>query len=259
MDNTIITLVTIALYIAVSYYQYQLCYKKQDDSQARKIAGLTLLPIIMHGWLLLQSINTDLGLNLSISNIFTLTFWLVSIVIIISSIKRKLGILVMVILPISGLALLVSQLPGQQYLIDASSPLYLSHILISIAAISIISLAAIQSLFVSLLDSRLKQHPAPPARGMPALQDMENFLIILIWTGFILLTLSLITAMLFFKGSEVAIPLFKSLFSIASWLVFAIFLIGRYLQGWRAKTVTYWAISGFALLFVAYFGTRLFI
>ncbi len=259
MDNTIITLVTFALYIAVSYYQYQLCYKRQDDSKARKIAGLALLPIILHGWLLLQSINTDLGLNLSISNIFTLTFWLVSIVIIISSIKRKLGILVIVILPISGLALLISQLIGQQYLIDASSPLFLIHILISITAISIISLAAIQSLFVSLLDSRLKQHPAPPARGLPALQDMENFLIILIWTGFILLTLSLITTTLFLKGSDVAIPLFKSLFSIVSWLVFAIFLIGRHLKGWRAKTVSYWAISGFVLLFMAYFGTRIFL
>jgi len=94
---------------------------------------------------------------------------------------------------------------------------------------------------------------------MPALQDMENFLIILIWTGFVLLSLSIITATLFFFGSEETVPLFKSLFSIASWLVFAIFLIGRYLQGWRAKTVTYWVISGFALLFMAYFGTRIFL
>jgi len=259
MDNTIITLITFALYIAVSYYQYQLCYKRQDDSQARKIASFSLLPIILHGYLLLQSIDTYSGLNLSISNIFSLTFWLVSIVIIISSVKRKLGILVMVILPISGMVLIISQSLAQQYLIDKLTPLYLGHIVISIAAISIISLAAIQSLFVSLLDSRLKQHPAPPARGMPALQDMENFLIILIWTGFILLSLSIITATLFFIGSEEAVPLLKSLFSIASWLVFAIFLIGRHLQGWRAKTVTYWAISGFALLFMAYFGTRIFL
>jgi len=259
MENTIITLVTFALYIAVSYYQYQLCYKKQDDSQAKKIAIYTLLPIILHGWLLLQSIDTDQGLNLSISNIFSLTFWLVSIVIIISSINRKLGILVMVILPISGLALLISQILAQKYLVDASSPLFLGHILISIAAISIVSLAAIQSLFVSLLDNRLKQHPAPPARGMPALQDMENFLIILIWTGFLLLTLSIATASFILSGSATTVPMFKSLFSIASWLVFAIFLIGRYFQGWRAKTVTYWAISGFALLFMAYFGTRIFL
>lgn len=259
MDNTIITLATFALYIAVSYYQYQLCYKRQDDSQAKKIASFTLLPLVLHGYLLLQSIDTALGLNLSISNIFSLTFWIVAIVIVISSTKRKLGILVMVILPISGLTLVVSNALAQQYLIDATSPLYLGHIVISIAAISIISLAAIQSLFVSLLDSRLKQHPAPPARGMPALQDMENFLIILIWTGFILLSLSLVTAMLFFIGSEQAVPIFKSMFSVLSWLVFAIFLIGRHFQGWRAKTVTYWAISGFALLFMAYFGTRIFL
>jgi len=162
----------------------------------------------------------------------------------------------MVILPITGTSLLVSQSVGKQYLIDASSPGYLIHILISIAAISVISLAAIQSVFVNILDSRLKQHPMPSTRGMPALMDMENFLFILIWVGFLLLSLSIATAILFITGSGTEIPLHKPILSMASWMVFAIFLIGRHRKGWRGRTAVHWTISGFVLLFLAYFGTR---
>ena len=120
-----------------------------------------------------------------------------------------------------------------------------------------ISLAAIQSLFVSVLDSRLKQHPAPALRGMPALQDMEQFLYILIWIGFILLSLAIITAIMFMPNQDSgSVPLHKPILSIASWLVFATFLTGRYRKGWRGKTAAHWTFGGFTLLFLAYFGTR---
>lgn len=255
MDNTIFTILTIFLYFAISGYQF-LLLKKQDDSQARRLAILTVLPLILHGWLLHLAIDTEQGQNLSIFNIFSMVFWLVSGLIMFSSIKRKLGILVMTVLPITGLTLLTSKYLGQQYLIDASTTGYLLHSLISIAAISVISLAAIQSLFVNVLDSRLKQHPAPSVKGMPALQDMEEFLYVLIWTGFILLSFAILTAVIFMPGSGAPVPIHKPVLSIASWLVFAIFLIGRHRKGWRGRTAVHWTISGFILIFLAYFGTR---
>ena len=255
MIITILTSITIFFYFAISGYQF-LLIKQQDHSKAKRLAIFTLLPLIGHGWLLHLAIDTGQGQNLSIFNIFSMTFWLVSILVVASSINRKLDILVMTILPISGLSLLASQYIGQQYLIDASAPGFLVHTLISIAAVSVVSLAAIQSIFVNALDSRLKQHPSPTSGGMPALQDMENFLYVLIWAGFILLTFSILTAILFMPRTGAPIPLHKPILSVASWLVFAIFLIGRYRKGWRGKTAANWTISGFVLLFLAYFGTR---
>ncbi len=255
MDITIFTSITILLYFAISGYQF-LLINKQDDSKAKNLALFSAIPLLCHGWLLHQAIDTEFGQNLSIFNIFSMTFWLVSILIIFSSIKKKIGILVMAVMPITGLSLLASDIMDHQYIIDASAPGFLIHTLISIAAISVISLAAIQSLFVNTLDNRLKQHPAPMVKGMPALQDMENFLYLLIWTGFILLSLSIITAILFMPSTGAAIPLHKPILSIASWLVFAAFLLGRHLKGWRGKTAVHWTISGFILLFLAYFGTR---
>jgi len=256
MDKTIFTLITIFLYFASSGYQY-LALKRQNGKQPKGLVLFAALPLILHGWLLHLSIDTEMGQNLSILNVFSMVFWIVSVLIIAFSMKKNLCILVMTVLPITGLSLLLSQYFGQQYIIDASAPGYLTHVLVSIAAFSVISLAAIQSLFVNILDNRLKQHLNPTVRGMPALQDMENFLYILIWTGFILLTFSISTAFLFMTdGNLGVVPLHKPILSIAAWFVFAIFLIGRHLKGWRGRTAVHWTISGFSLLFLAYFGTR---
>lgn len=255
MDNTIFIIITILLYFAIAGYQF-LLLKKHDDSHALKVALLTALPLLCHGWLLHLAIDTGQGQNLSIFNIVSMMFWIISSLVIASSITRKLGILVTALLPLSGLTLLASHYLAKASLIDASAPGFLIHTLISIASISVISLAAIQSLFVNALDNRLKQNPPPSIQGMPALQDMEDFLFILIWTGFILLSFSILTAIIFMPDTGGDIPLHKPILSIASWITFATLLIGRHRNGWRGKMASRWTIAGFVLIFLAYFGTR---
>ena len=44
--------------------------------------------------------------------------------------------------------------------------------------------------------------------------------------------------------------------SIASWVVFAILLLGRHRLGWRGRTAIRWTLSGFFLLVLAYFGSK---
>lgn len=255
MDTTILILITVFFYIAISSYQFMLL-KKHNDNQSFQLALFAALPLLSHGWLLHVAIDTELGQNLSIFNIFSMMFWLIAVLIIASSINKKLGVLVMTILPITALSLLASYYFGEQHLIDASAPGYLLHTLISIASISVISLAAIQSIFVSNIDNQLKQLPTSSSIGMPSLQDMEKFLYVLIWSGFILLSLSILTAILFMPRTGASMPLHKPILSISSWLVFATFLVGRYRKGWRGKTAAKWTISGFVLVFLAYFGTR---
>ncbi|MFT5451265.1 MAG: ABC-type uncharacterized transport system permease subunit [Enterobacterales bacterium] len=255
MDNTIFTIITVLLYFAIAGYQF-LLLKKNDDSHALKIALITTLPLLCHGWLLHLAIDTEQGQNLSIFNIVSMIFWIISSLVIASSITRKLGILVTALLPLAGLTLLTSHYLTQEYIIDASAPGFLIHTLISIATISVISLAAIQSVFVNALDSRLKQNSPASIQGMPALQDMEDFLFILVWIGFILLSLLIFTAIFFMTQTGADISLHKPLLSVASWITFAILLIGRHKNGWRGKMASRWSIAGFVLIFLAYFGTR---
>jgi ABC-type uncharacterized transport system permease subunit len=48
----------------------------------------------------------------------------------------------------------------------------------------------------------------------------------------------------------------KTLFAVLSWLTFAVLLGGRTLRGWRGRTALRWTLFGFALLMLAYVGSR---
>ena len=48
----------------------------------------------------------------------------------------------------------------------------------------------------------------------------------------------------------------KTILSILSWFIFSALLIGRWKYGWRGKTAVRWTISGFAVLALAFFGSK---
>jgi len=48
----------------------------------------------------------------------------------------------------------------------------------------------------------------------------------------------------------------KTLFSILSWFLYATLLFGRHVLGWRGKFAVRWVIAAFAMLMLAYFGSK---
>ena len=49
----------------------------------------------------------------------------------------------------------------------------------------------------------------------------------------------------------------KTVLSIASWAVFGALLLGRLFMGWRGRTAVRWTLSGFGVLLLAYFGSKI--
>jgi len=49
----------------------------------------------------------------------------------------------------------------------------------------------------------------------------------------------------------------KTVLSVVAWLVFGSLLLGRRLRGWRGRKAITWTLSGFGILILAYFGTKL--
>ena len=76
--------------------------------------------------------------------------------------------------------------------------------------------------------------------------------------GFILLTATLVSG-IFFSEQLFGRPLrfdHKTVFAIASWIVFAGLLLGRMVFGWRGRTALRWTLTGFAMLMLAYVGSH---
>lgn len=93
---------------------------------------------------------------------------------------------------------------------------------------------------------------------LPPLLTMEKLLFRLILAGFVMLSATLISGGLvqkyamhnWFEWNE------KTIFSILSWLMFAFLLIGRQWRGWRGRTALHWTLIAYALLLLAYVGSR---
>jgi ABC-type uncharacterized transport system permease subunit len=87
---------------------------------------------------------------------------------------------------------------------------------------------------------------------------MEKLLFRLIWIGFVLLSLTVLSGIVF-SEELFGRPLrwdHKSVFALLSWLLFAALLVGRRWRGWRGKTALRFTLAGFATLVLAYVGSR---
>ena len=85
---------------------------------------------------------------------------------------------------------------------------------------------------------------------------MESLLFDAIIIGFLCLSVSLISGMVFLEDMFESAPRHVTVLSIIAWLVFAILLVGRWLGGWRGRTAIRWTLGGFISLMLAYFGSK---
>jgi ABC-type uncharacterized transport system permease subunit len=76
-------------------------------------------------------------------------------------------------------------------------------------------------------------------------------------TGIVFLTLSLASGFLFIEDLFAQHLVHKTVLSILAWIIFTGLLIGRSRYGWRGQTAIRWTLIGFALLLLAYFGSKL--
>jgi len=131
------------------------------------------------------------------------------------------------------------------------------HILTSIFAYSVLSLAALQAATISVQERALKQHKLRGyIRLLPSLQTMEDMLFELLWLGIVLLSAAIISGFFFLHDMLAQHVAHKTVFSICAWFIFATLLWGRHARGWRGKTAVRWTAVGFALMMLAYFGSK---
>jgi ABC-type uncharacterized transport system permease subunit len=97
-----------------------------------------------------------------------------------------------------------------------------------------------------------------PFAALPPLLVMERLLFRVILAGFAFLTLTLATGIVFSEtlfGQAMKFD-HKTVFAVASWLIFGALLAGRYLYGWRGRLALRWTLAGFIALLLAYVGSR---
>jgi len=256
MLATVSGIIAVALYALGTWFQAQALFQdRQTRSLVLTCGGLALLAHLIN---MTEVVSTDAGYNFGLFKIATLFSFAISSVVLLSSLKKPLENLFLIIFPVAIISILCSLYIPSTYVphADYSSGLAL-HIVLAILATSIITIGAVQAVFLSYENQQLKQHHGfQLIKHMPPLQTMESLLFEFVWVGIFLLSGVIITGILFtedFLGQHLS---HKTVLSISSWIVFAILLWGRHFAGWRGATAIRWTLTGFIFLILAYFGSK---
>ncbi|MDQ3494478.1 MAG: cytochrome c biogenesis protein CcsA [Pseudomonadota bacterium] len=93
-------------------------------------------------------------------------------------------------------------------------------------------------------------------RALPPLTELETLLFRTIAVGFVLLTATLLSGLLFVQDFLAQHLLHKTVLSALSWLAFGALLFGRWRHGWRGPMAVRWTLVAMALLVLAFFGSK---
>ena len=234
-----------------------------DDAprQQAKIQAFTMgaIALIANGILLNSIIFVSGGLDLGFSNAWGLICWVIALVVLLVAIRKPVENFLVIFFPLAAFGLLlVLFFPSHRILAETAAMGLKIHILLSIVAYSLLTVAAFQALLLAFQEYQLSnKHPMMIMHTLPPMQIMEDFLIRIIAVGFFMLSLSLATGFMFIHDIFAQHLIHKTALSIISWLVFAVLLWGRWYLGWRGQKIIRWTLGGFCTLVLAFFGSKL--
>ena len=219
-----------------------------------------LAPLALHGYTLYESVFAGIGLSFGVGSAVSAIVWLTAMIYWVSGFFNRLEGLQTLIAPVAAVAVLLPLVfPSLRPLANTELPAFKAHISIAMLAYSLLTIAALHALLMAVVERRLHQ-PAMPSvlTNLPPLLTMETLLFRVIWVGFILLTLTLISGVVFSEEifSQPVKFTHKNLFGFISWGVFAALLAGRQFYGWRGRIAIRWTLAGFIILLLAYLGSK---
>lgn len=217
--------------------------------------ALCLHAILLHIW-----IDMTVGQNLNIYNLFSLTAWLIALIVWVVALRKPIVALFIFIFPICALSIIfVLCFPTQSVINTLTHPVALFHILLGVISFCIFCVAGLLAVLLAIQEYCLRcKKMLGLITQFPALESMEILLFQLIQFGFVLLSIMLITSIYFYHSLLLMqnYLLQKTLLTTAAWFIFAWLLLGRHHHGWRGRKAIYGTLFAVFLLFLSYYGSR---
>jgi ABC-type uncharacterized transport system permease subunit len=256
MNTTALATLSICTYLASALLIVRYAYQNSTQHTPIYLAWIAVCAHISYTVIAFQQNN---GFNFSFISTASLISLIVALLLLIATLNKPVEKLGIVIFPVAAIMLgLELNLPEKPHLLHTHNWEMNTHILTSIIAFSLLNIAALQAILLAIQDQQLKSHP--PKRfiqSLPSLQTMESLLFQMLGTGLFFLTISLVSGFIFIDDLFAQHLVHKTVLSIVAWIIFSCLLIGRIRYGWRGQTAIRWTLTGFILLLLAYFGSKL--
>jgi ABC-type uncharacterized transport system permease subunit len=229
------------------------------------VSGVTALAWVMHGAALWPDILSNGELRVGFAFMLSAALWISVAAWWIENRNLALDGMRRLVMPCAAVSSLLPPLfPGSLMPMHAQSPAFGWHVAVAVMAYSTLTIAAFHAVLMALQETRL--HARSAKKGwlgaaidqLPALLTMEKLLFRMIGIGFVLLSLTVLSGIVFSEqlfGRALRWD-HKNVFALLSWVLFAALLAGRRWRGWRGKTALRFTLAGFATLALAYVGSR---
>jgi len=216
--------------------------------------------LLLHAYGLQNALFSAGEMLFSFSFALSLMMWLAVLMYWLESFMARMEGMQPMVLPLAaGCTLLPVIFPQAHLVAHASATGFKLHFLAAMLAYSLLTLSALHAIFMGFAENALhKRSLKRSLASLPPLLSMESLLFKMLLLGFLLLTVA-VGSGVFFSDEVFGKPLsidHKTLFAFASWGIFATLLVGRHAWGWRGKRALRWTLAGFALLILAYVGSR---
>lgn len=257
--------VTAALYLALTRHVWN--GLTADSIVSTGGADRWALPLLalLHGTLLGIGVLGHGDFRFGFALALSATLWLTVLILWIEGFFVPLRGLQPLVLPTAALSVVLSIFFAGTPVAGDRGLAFKLHLLAAILAYSLLTIAALHAVLMAALDRELhrgnggaRREPSRLFRQIPPLLAMERLLFRLIGIGFLLLTLTVASGLLFSEylfGRAFRFE-HKTVFALAAWVVFGGLLAGRLVFGWRGRVALRWTLSGFAMLLLAYVGSR---
>lgn len=230
--------------------------EEQPGSRRRKTLILAFFAAILHGVVVFRQTGLPADLSLPLLTSIAATTLTIVLLHILLCLKQPADYLGIAVYPIAAISLIASHASGGGTPIEGNAVQI--HVFLSLVSYAMLALAAAQAVLVSIQIHFLSRHkPGGFMRALPPLDTTEEVLFILFSTGFVLLSLSLASGFFFLEDMFAQHLVHKTALSCIAWAIFGILLFGRWKFGWRGKKAVHWTLAGFAMLVLAYFGSKI--
>jgi ABC-type uncharacterized transport system permease subunit len=242
-------------YLASSAVLWRSLRVRSGLGPAMLLGGVALAA---HAAALATTLFTPAGLALDVSSTASLVTWEVAALLGLAVLRTPIASLGLVWLPVAAVGALtpvVIHAPDRS--IGFESGWLIAHVLLSLLAYGLLTLAMVQALALAWQERGLRRRDLRGVLGwLPPLTVMEELLFQMIAVGVGLLTVALATGLVFVEDVRGQHLSHKVVLSWLAWATFIALLWGRWRHGWRGRIAIHWTLAGVAFLALAYFGSR---
>jgi ABC-type uncharacterized transport system permease subunit len=258
----VLSIVVLACYLACAAWLASSVYRAEEyASRGRRVAALALgvVAVVLHAALLWRSVFAKPTLSFTITETASLIGWPTGVIALgIAWVRPRFAGVSSVLMVVAGIVAAITVEGPTGYALEQRNWEIAAHIVLSTLAYALLTIAVALAIALALLDRRLRdRRPLGWLTILPSVEALEAGTFQALSAGFAVLTLALFSGFIFVQDLFAQHLIHKTVLSCLAWVVFAVLLFGRWRFGWRGRVATTWTLSGFALLGLAYFGSRI--